>query len=218
MPIPAKKESLPRTTAKERIYTPLRLWIIDGTLEPDERLNDVELAQYFAVSRTPVREALQLLREQKLVNVVPSSGTYVAPIDLQDMRYVYELLSGLHAFALELCIGRVTRADIARLRALNEMLLQGVDRGDGPAMREADFEFHRALCQLAGNPYLDSFSDQLLLQMLRNENHFFKESTNPRASYETHNRILDALCAGDLSLAQKELRDNWTVSLPAPQE
>ena len=92
MPIPVKKESLPRTTAKERIYTTLRQWIIDGTLEPDERLNDVELAQYFAVSRTPVREALQLLREQKLVNVVPSSGTYVAPIDLQDMRYVYELL------------------------------------------------------------------------------------------------------------------------------
>ena len=57
MPIPlVQKGAIPRTTAKERIYHTLRQWIIAGTLEPGERLNDVELAHYFSVSRTPVRE------------------------------------------------------------------------------------------------------------------------------------------------------------------
>lgn len=217
MPIPQQKEPMPRTTAKERIYRTLRQWIIDGTLEPDERLNDAELAQYFAVSRTPVRDALQLLREQNLVTVVPSSGTFVAPIDIQDMRYVYELLNGLHSFALELCVHKITRADLARLGALNEQLLQGMEQNSAQALREADFEFHRALCQLADNPYLIRFSDELLLQMLRNENHFFKEYPDVHASYESHGRILKALVDGDLAQAQKALRENWALSAPKPQ-
>ena len=68
MPIPpAQKDAAPRTTAKERVYRTLRQWIIDGTMEPGERLNDVELAQYFSVSRTPVREAIQLLDRKSVV-------------------------------------------------------------------------------------------------------------------------------------------------------
>ena len=115
MPIPQQKEAVSRTTAKERIYHTLRQWIIDGTLEPGERLNDVELAQHFAVSRTPVREALQLLKEQRLVSIVPSSGTYVAPIDDQDMRHVYQLLVALQSLAMELCIQTVTPEQLERL-------------------------------------------------------------------------------------------------------
>lgn len=214
MPVPAQKEPMLRTTAKERVYRTLRQWIIDGTLEPDERLNDEELARYFAVSRTPVREALQLLREQKLVTIIPASGTFVAPIDIQDMHYAYELLTCLHSFALELCIHRIARADVSRLRALNDHMLECIERGDVQATREADFEFHRALCQLTENPYLVGYSDQLMLQMMRNENHFFKECTDAHASYKSHGRILDALQAGDLAAAQRELKANWALSAP----
>ena len=65
-----------------------------------ERLNDADLAKYFSVSRTPVREAIQMLNEQKLVEIVPSSGTFVAPINQEDIKHVYQLLGGLQ----EMCI------------------------------------------------------------------------------------------------------------------
>ena len=120
MPIPPQTQILPRTTAKERVYQTLRQWIINGTLQPRERLNDVELARYFSVSRTPVREALQLLSEKKLVQIVPSSGTYVAPIDDQDMAHVYQLLVALQSLALELCIRTITPEQLERLEELNE--------------------------------------------------------------------------------------------------
>ena len=216
MPIPQQKEPTERTTAKERIYRTLSQWIIDGTLEPDERLNDVELAQYFSVSRTPVREALQLLSEQKLVHIVPSSGTYVAPVDPEDMRYVYELLGGLQALALEAGIARITPEDLAHLTALNDTFLKCADSGRAAAANEADFKFHHYLCELAGNPYLIAFSDQLSLQARRNENRFFKEYARPQDSYAAHGRILEALRTGDLARAQQEIRGNWTISIPAP--
>lgn len=53
MPIPKKTETINRTTAKERVYTILQQWIVDGTLEPGERLNDADLAKYFSVSARP---------------------------------------------------------------------------------------------------------------------------------------------------------------------
>ena len=120
MPIPAEQKPVVRTTARERVYKTLQQWIVNGTLLPEERLNDVELAQYFSVSRTPVREALQMLAEQKLVKMVPSSGTFVAPIDLKDMAYVYELLGGLQAYAIELGMDRITVEQLAVLRHVNE--------------------------------------------------------------------------------------------------
>ena len=56
MPIPAEQKPMVRTTARERVYKTLQQWIVNGTLLPEERLNDVELARYFSVSRTPVRQ------------------------------------------------------------------------------------------------------------------------------------------------------------------
>lgn len=213
MPIPQQKQTLSRTTAKERVYRILRQWIIDGTLEPGERLSDVELAQYFNVSRTPVREAVQLLSEQKLIQVHPSSGTFVAPIDDGDMIHVYELLISLQCLALELAAPHVTPEGLAELSALNEVFLRCVRAGTAEEASAADGDFHHALSGLSGNPYLVDFSDQLELQARRSENRFFKEDARFYDSYEGHKRILAALSAGDVSGAKQELRKNWEVSI-----
>ena len=71
MPIPEKNVFEAPKSAKIRIYETLREWIIDGTLQPGEKILDSELSQYFSVSRTPVREAIQMLVEQKLIDVRP---------------------------------------------------------------------------------------------------------------------------------------------------
>lgn len=213
MPIPKEKEAYSRMTARERIYNTLRQWIIDGTLQPNERLNDMELAEYFSVSRTPVREALQLLSEQKLLQIVPSSGTYVAPIDLQDITYVYQLLGELQALALMFCIDRITSADLSHLTALNNDFLRNASHGSASDANRIDCEFHSYLAELTGNPYLISFTDQLTLQACRNENQYFKNSSRRHESYESHNRIIDALCRKDLSAAQQEIRKNWNTPI-----
>ena len=67
MPIPTNHSKPIRTTAKENAFNQLQQWIIDGTLHPGEKLNDTELAQALGVSRTPIRESLQLLEVQGFV-------------------------------------------------------------------------------------------------------------------------------------------------------
>ena len=213
MPIPPKKEVYNRQTAKERVYKTLQQWIIDGTFRPNERLNDTELAEYFSVSRTPVREALQMLKEQNLVHIIPSSGTYVTPIDLQDMKYVYELLGELQSISLKLCINQITAKDLSCLTELNERFLENANHGSSSDAHIADRDFHNYLAKITSNPYLITFTDQLTFLACRNENHFFKEVARHQASYENHCRIIAAIKTKSLSVAQQEIKNNWLISI-----
>lgn len=199
-------------TAKERIYTTLQEWIVEGTLLPGERLNDTELAEYFSVSRTPVREALQLLTEQKLVQVMPSSGTYVAPIDKKELSHVYELLIALQLFTLELAIGKMTEEDFCHLEKLNETFHHCERNGNASDTINADTDFHLYFCKIADNPYLTQFSEALTIHTRRNENLYFRETSKLENSYQNHKRILQALREKDLKKAQEELRANWVLS------
>lgn len=86
MPVPQGSGVIHRKSARQAVYETVCDWIITGVLEPGEKILDSELGEYFSVSRTPVREALQLLQSQKLVLVMPGRATVVAPLDTQDIE------------------------------------------------------------------------------------------------------------------------------------
>lgn len=81
MPVPHNFSSPVRMSAKERALSQIQRWIIEGTLEPGEKLIDAELAESLGVSRTPIREALQLLEVQGLVSMHPGKETRVMIIE-----------------------------------------------------------------------------------------------------------------------------------------
>ena len=211
MPIPQEQEKIERTSTKERVYRSLRNWIIDGVLQPEERLNDKELAEHFSVSRTPVREALQMLAEQKFVTVLPSSGTFVAPLDREDMRHVYQMMAGLQCMALEMAASRIVPDDIARLRMMNAAFMELAAANDVKETNRADARLHHEIARLSGNEYLVRFTDVLTMQAQRGENLFFRSDVRRTASYEQHSSIIEALERGDLKKAQEAMKANWSV-------
>lgn len=213
MPIPEKKDYIVRTTTRERIYKTLQHWIIAGTLLPEERLNDLELAQHFSVSRTPVREALQMLAEQKLVITVPSNGTFVAPIDQNDLVYVYELLAELQGFAIELSLDRISVEDLEQMRRINQTFYHYKDSAETEKIIHEDWEFHDYIAKMSKNPYVITYTEQLMMQAHRNEIHFFKTNTYTQQSYDTHEQIVQALQNHDLESAKMLMRNNWQISL-----
>lgn len=81
MPIPTDHAKPIRVTAKENAFNQLQQWIIDGTLHAGEKLNDTELAEALGVSRTPIRESLQLLEVQGFVKMFPGKATQVTEVD-----------------------------------------------------------------------------------------------------------------------------------------
>lgn len=209
MPLPEKKIALSRLTARERVYRSLRDWITDGTLRPGEQLYDAEIAKFFSVSRTPVREALQMLSLGGFVEIVPGKESRVTLIDEDEVRQAYDMLAILHCAALELAFPQVTPELIGQLRGINAESARAFQLRNAEKIRENDKKFHRVLLDLAGNRYLTECAESLLPHVLRVENLHFKYFIEHVDSVNEHSRIVDALEKRDLPAAREEMRRNW---------
>jgi DNA-binding GntR family transcriptional regulator len=104
MPIPSDHSKPVRQSAKESAFNQLQQWIIDGTLLPGEKLNDNEIAKALGISRTPVRESLQLLEVQGFVKMYPGKATQVTEVEKESINDLLPPLAVLQALAAELAI------------------------------------------------------------------------------------------------------------------
>ncbi len=154
MPIPTGFATPHRLSAKQRAFQQLQEWIIDGTLQPGEKLNDAELANALGVSRTPVREALQLLNVEGFVAMNPGVSTQVTEVDGEDITKVLPPLAALQSLAAELAASRITPGSLEELRRLNAEFGEALSKGDSAYALKLDEEFHGAIVELAENSYL----------------------------------------------------------------
>ncbi len=209
MPIPVKEQQLNRLSAKEQIYRTLKEWIIDGTLKPGESLNDVEIAHYFNVSRTPVREAILLLSQQNLVDIVPSRGTKVSKADADVAFSIYEAISELSGCAARLACQKCTQKDLDTLKRLNHEFANVLKTGDYREVIPSDNAFHEEILAIAGNPYLKEFTEQLVSHAYRYESIYFAGGSDRSQSVSDHDKIIEALENHDERAAIQCAQDNW---------
>lgn len=209
MPIPHKTEELKRESAKQHVYTTLRGWIVNETLQPGERINEQELCHYFNVSRTPVREAIQLLQAQKLVEIIPNKSTVVTEIDRNKPEKWYLPMAHLHGLAAKLACDNMSQQDYLALEALNEQMKARSIAGDVGGTLSADAQFHNLLLDIAGNEFIKEFSDTLITHIERFEFRFYSGCE----TFSPHDQVLEALRQRDGALAFEAIRENWLTTL-----
>lgn len=213
MPLPQKPTSNVRKSAKELVYDSLREWIIDGTLAPGEKLVDANIAAYFAVSRTPVREAILALSNQKLVEVLPGKATIVSYFDFNNIYSLYTANSCLHADVLALAYPKIDQEYLQKLIAINQRFLDLNEANNYALFRSLDIEFHQAFFDLVDNPYLSEFKETLDIHSLRVENLFFKTASNIRQSYLGHKKVLQCLEEHDLAGSIEAMKKNFMSTI-----
>ena len=209
MPIPKQQSYKAPKSAKVRIYEALREWIIDGTLQPGEKILDSEISQYFSVSRTPVREAIQMLAEQKLIEIRPGKESRVSEIDVIDIPQTYKLLAELHSTAVEFAFDKIDESAVNKLKDANIRFRQAYERHDLKSCRSCDSEFHDIILSLADNHFLTSFCETLSGHASRIENIYFSKVGDMDELIHEHNEIINALESRDIATAKKYMSDNW---------
>jgi DNA-binding GntR family transcriptional regulator len=140
-----------RGRARGQVYTGLRDAIVSGDLEPGRQLSENELAEWIGVSRTPIREALIRLHDDRLVEIVPQLGTFVSRISasaVEDAQFVRE---ALECAAVRLAAERADRSDLKALDAIVSRQQDVSDAGDFDRFYVLDGEFHGALCEMSGH-------------------------------------------------------------------
>ena len=209
MPIPKQASYEAPKSAKIRIYEALREWIIDGTLQPGEKILDSEISQYFSVSRTPVREAIQMLAEQKLIDVRPGKESRISELDVIDIPQTYKMLAEIHAMAVDFAFDKISADTIRDLKAANEKFKKAYSERDIKGCRASDDEFHEIIIDLAGNDFLTSFCETLSGHAARIENIYFSKVSGMNELISEHNAIIRALQEGDPEAARDFMRKNW---------
>lgn len=211
MPIPKKEKKYIPKTAKERVYQTLKEWIETNTLKPGEKIFDVDLATYFEVSRTPVREAMQLLADQKLIEIRPGKESRVAPIDLDYMREIYTILGSLHALAIRFAFPKITKQTIQKLETINNNIRAEVPKN----FVDMDNRFHECILELVSNPLLCDFCITLAAHANRFKLIYLSVTKidDSSESVNGHQQIIDALKSRDLTLAEAAVQCNFTYML-----
>lgn len=139
-----------RGGTRQRVYTKLRDALVAGELAPGRRLSENELAEWLGVSRTPVREALVRLRDDRLVEIVPQFGTFVSKISIASVEDAQFVREALECAAIRLAAERVTDADLEQLGVIIAEQDRAHEAGDFDAFYVSDDRFHAALCALSG--------------------------------------------------------------------
>lgn len=130
-----------------RITEGIRELILSGELEPGSRIGQEALALRFGASRIPVREALKRLESDGLVVLKPSSGAWVAKLDLDECIEIYKIRERIEPLALSEAVSRMSDEEIA---ALERLVIEMAGTEDNDAFLKLDREFHLASYRSAG--------------------------------------------------------------------
>ena len=213
MPIPVKQPAPKKEPVKMKIYHTLCEWITYGTLQPGERLNDQEICEYFDVSRTPVREALQMLASQRLIEIYPNKGTVVSEIEAEHKEKWYLPLANLQSLAAELACQVITPAQLDELAALDAQVKRSIQQGNIVATLHTDLMLHNRILDIADKEFIREFSGTLMLHIQRMEFALLQDSGLGPDSFASHGKLIDALRRRDAATASSEMKQNWLVSL-----
>ena len=195
----------------DQVYGAIRDRITQGSLERGTRIHQEELAEELGVSRTPVREALRRLAAEGLVEMRTNRGARVADVAPGDMHSAYQARLVIEPGAARLAASERMAPPLARMQAA----LTAQRRAIANVRRsfDANREFHIALVQASGNPFLLQFVQRLWVARI-GEVIYERQSETPermRLDADEHEQILAAIEVGNgrraESLTRKHLAD-----------
>lgn len=199
-----------RETVQDRVYSMLRRALICGLFEPGRVLTIRALAEQFATSTMPVREALSRLISEKALEALPSRSVRVPLVTLERLDDLMRVRTMIEGEAIALATTRMTPDDVARVRAILEEWdeirdLRNLDEFDREMTLNHSFHFEIYGC--CGSPVLIPIIESLWLQSgpcIRDAAYAFSETGENDTAY-CHRVIVEALAAGDAEAARDAL-------------
>jgi DNA-binding GntR family transcriptional regulator len=185
--------------------------ILAGTFADGERLDEVQLAERFAVSRTPLREALQRLAVSGLVEAIPRRGVFVRQPGAVELVEMFEVMAELEAACARLAATRISDAALDDMRAANARCRDAVAARDADGYYRENEGFHAILYREAGNAYLEGECTRLHRRLAAFRRLQLRLRGRLAQSMAEHEAIVTALESGDAEGAAAATRGHVAV-------
>jgi DNA-binding GntR family transcriptional regulator len=185
----------------DQAYHAIRGLIVSLELAPGAVIDERRLVERLAIGRTPVREALRRLAQERLVEVYPRRGMFVSGVDVRELARLSEVREVLEPEAARLAAERATDADRRELGAL----LAELDTAGGELM-DLDERIHRAVYRAAHNDLLEATLEQYYVLALRIWSMALDRAHDLGEAVEEHRALLEAIRSGDAERAADTMR------------
>ena len=190
----------------DRAYYAIRELIVTLELPPGSVVREPELTERLGIGRTPVREALRRLAQERLVEVFPRRGMFVTKVDVRDLARLCEVRVALEPEAARLAAERATQSDLAGLQGVLAEL-DGRRKRDPRALIDLDERIHRAIYHASHNPYLAETLEEYYAHALRIWMVALAR-TDIGAAVGGHHAVLEAVVRGDGARAARLMREH----------
>jgi DNA-binding GntR family transcriptional regulator len=193
-------------TKAERVYRDLRRRIRDLDLAPGQRIDKNELSAQYGVSRAPLSEAIARLAAEGLVEVIPQSGSFVAPIRPQDIRDSLLIRTGIEIEAVRRAAQLASSELIAKLEHNIKQQAAAVEASDLPTFDDFDESFHMLIMEAINSPRAFQLLDATRAILDRPRYQALPIYDRANETFAEHERIFDAIRSQDPELAAAAMR------------
>jgi DNA-binding GntR family transcriptional regulator len=205
----------------------LRTEIMNGSLPRGMRIVEGKWAQKFGVAQGSIREAINILAVEGFVNKESGRSARVVHLTEKDVAQLYELRGALEGLAARLAVQM--RPDLSTLQSAVDGMRSASNDDNCEALLQCDLQFHLALCELSGNPFIIEQSRRLLVPFfafVRMRVAASRQTTSPwNKDLEAHQRIIDLLREAEGEVAEQYVKkamarfaktayDNWENRTP----
>ncbi|MGP0583452.1 GntR family transcriptional regulator [Paenibacillus timonensis] len=186
----------------EQIYLTLKRKILTGELCPGTRLIVLDIAGHFQVSQAPVREALERMKQEGLINGIRNKGSVVSNITSKEIRDLFVLREIIEGFAVRASMPTLTEADYAALERIIQRMEEAVEQSDTLSILEMDMDFHGFFYKRCDNQAILELWNHMRTKVMR-----FMAISNRHSTTEMladwHRMLIDALRTGNGDVAEE---------------
>lgn len=194
-----------------QIHEIMKESILGGKYKPGDRLNETELAESLGVSRSPIREAIQRLAMERLVELVPRRGVFVAKLTLEMVEELFELREVLEIKSAELAAIRITEDELNKLSKLLVDTSEAIQRKQY-RQYPWNLDFHKQIANCTRNRYLEEKIYDINAHLLLLRQKSSAEIGRAAKAFQEHNKIFEALKKRDANLANQLMKEHIHLS------
>jgi DNA-binding GntR family transcriptional regulator len=188
-------------TLTTQAYQLLRQAILRGDFAPEQRLTEEGLAEQLKISRTPVREAVQKLRQEGLLVALQPRGVAVVAVSQTEIEQIFKLRLLLERYATEEAAQHIRSAQLEQLQRTNDTMRAALEPLDMERYLEANRTFHNILYTAADNPRLLALIDSLFVPAVYLLEATTYDPATAHEGWEGHQHIIEALKQADAAAA-----------------
>jgi DNA-binding GntR family transcriptional regulator len=194
-----------------QVYSLIKSSILSGTYKPHQNLNEVEISQLLQISRSPVREAIQMLANDGLVKIIHRRGAFVSSLTIEEVEELCELRHALEILSVRAAVNRATPEDIQKVSQCLRDTETAIEENNY-TYYPLDFDFHLRIAMSAKNSKLEETIHKVNGQLALARYQSGSQDGRPVHALEEHSEIFEALTKRHTVIAENLMAQHLAKS------